>query len=153
MNLGVHQSPAPERYPLNAWSGFLTNVPTTYGVYLPALLFPEIAGLGLATVLFGFAQFYIHGVNMNLKLGTLYNPGLASVLFGFIPIGANYILHMQRHGLLTPRVWVYGIFGTCAFNYLLLAKGTFGWLPDMNTPYPYTQAEMTRWGARLVGLA
>lgn len=153
MNLGVHKSTAPDRYPLNAWSGFLTNIPSTYGVYLPALLFPEAAWLGLTTVLFGFSQFYIHGININLKCGSIYNPGLASVIFGFIPIGLKYVLHMQSNGLLTPRDWLYGVLGTWAFSYLLLAKTTFGWLPDYNSPYPYTPAEMQRWGARLTGLA
>ncbi|KAG2171902.1 hypothetical protein INT44_006692 [Umbelopsis vinacea] len=153
MNLGVHHSTAPDRYPLNAWSSLLTNVPATYGVYLPAIFFPEVTGLGLTTVIFGFAQFYIHGINMNLKLGTIYNPGLASVVFGFIPIGLKYVLHMQNNGLLTRRDWIIGFIGTWAFSYLLIAKTTFGLLPDYNTSYPFSPAEMQRWGANLVGLA
>lgn len=153
MNLGMHASTAPDRYPLNAWSGFLTNVPVTYGFYLPAMLFPEAAGLGLASVLCGIAQFYIHGVNMNLKLNTVYNPGLASVLFGFVPIGLKYILHMHNSGLLIRRDWIIGLLSLWSFSYLFLAKTTFGLLPDYNTPYPYTAGEMRRWGASLVGLA
>lgn len=153
MNIALQSSDAPDRFPLNANSAMITNVVATYGLYLPVIFYPQVAWLGLASVLFGFAQVLIHGIMVNVKLGTIYNPGLTSVVLGFVPIGLQYIRSMQDKGLLTTRDWLLGSFGALAFGYGLLIKCTFGWLPDRNTPYPFTQDEMQRWGARLAGLA
>jgi hypothetical protein len=103
MNLAVQESSSPDRYPLNANSAMITNVVATYGLYLPVIFFPQVTWLGLASVLFGFAQVWIHGILINMKLGALYNPGLISVMVGFVPIGLRYIRYTQDHGLL-PHV-------------------------------------------------
>jgi hypothetical protein len=153
MNIAVQDSDTPDRYPLNANSAMITNVVATYGLYLPVIFLPQVAWLGLASVLFGFAQVWIHGIIINMKLGTLYNPGLLSVVVGFVPIGLKYIRYMQDHGLLTARDWILGLGSTFAIGYGLLLKSTFGWLPDHDTPYPFTPSEMQRLGARLAGLA
>jgi hypothetical protein len=153
MNTAAHNSATPDRYPLNADSAMWTNVLSTYGLYLPVIFYPEVAWFGLASVLFGFGQVGIHGIMMNMKLVTIYNPGLTSVVLGFVPVGMKYIRYMQENGLLSTRDWVLGVIGAGAVGYILLLKSTFGWLPDHNTPYPFTPHEMTRWGARLAGLA
>lgn len=153
MNEVVQSSDIPDRYPLNAYSAMLTNVIAAYGLYLPVIFFPKSVWLGLASVLFGFAQVWIHGIMMNMKLGSIYNPGLTAVILGFVPIGFRYIQYLQDHHMLTTRDWVFGTLGAVMFGYGLLLKSTFGWLPDYNTKYPFTQSEMTRWGARLAGLA
>jgi hypothetical protein len=49
---------------------------------------------------------------------------------------------MQDTGMLTTRDWILGILGAMVFGYGLLIKRTFCWLPDYNTPYPFTQGEM-----------
>lgn len=56
MNIAVQSSDAPDRYPLNAYSGMITNVIATYGLYLPVIFCPDVVWLGLTSVLFGFAQ-------------------------------------------------------------------------------------------------
>ncbi|KAJ6086332.1 hypothetical protein N7486_010613 [Penicillium sp. IBT 16267x] len=129
MNKAVHNSADPDRYPLNADSAMWTNVLATYGFYLPVIFYPEVAWVGLASVLFGFGQVGIHGIMMNMKLGAIYNPGLTSVVLGFVPIGMKYIRYMQEHGLLSTRDWVLGFVGAGPVGYVLL-KCTFGWLPD-----------------------
>ena len=95
MNTAVHNSATPDRYPLNADSAMWTNVLSTYGFYLPVIFYPKVAWFGLASVLFGFAQVGIHAIMMNMKLGAIYNPGLTSVVLGFVPIGMKYIRYMQ----------------------------------------------------------
>ncbi|KAF9890683.1 hypothetical protein FE257_005549 [Aspergillus nanangensis] len=153
MNIAVHESTTPDRYPLNADSAMLTNLAATYGLYLPVIFFPQITWLGLASVIFGFCQVWIHGIMINMKVGALYNPGVISVMLGFVPIGLKYIQYMQNHGLLGTRDWILGLGGTFVIGYVLLLKSTFGWLPDHDTPYPFTPSEMQRWGARLAGYA
>lgn len=151
MNIAVHESHTPDRYPLNANSAMITNVVSTYGVYLPVIFLPQVTWFGLSSVLFGFAQVWIHGIMMNMKLGALYNPGLISVVVGFVPIGLKYIRYMQEHGLLTTRDWILGFIGAFVQGIFLL-KVTFGVLPDLNTPYPFKPSELQRWGATLAGL-
>jgi hypothetical protein len=152
MNIAAQSSDAPDRYPLNAYSAMVTNVIATYGLYLPAIFYPDVVWLGLTSVLFGFAQVWIHGIMINAKLGSIYNPGLTAVILGFVPVGLRYIRHMQEIGMLTTRDWILGALGAVAFGYGLLVKSTFGWFPDYETSYPFTQAEMQRWGARVAGL-
>lgn len=59
---------------------------------------------------------------------------------------------MHQHGRPSTRDWELGFVVAGSIGYGLLVKTTFGWLPDPNTPYPFTPSEMTRWGARLAGL-
>jgi hypothetical protein len=75
---------------------------------------------------------------------TLYNLGLASVIFGFISVGLKYVLHMQSNGLLIRRDWILEFIDTWAVSYLPFAKTTFGLLPDYHTSYPFSPAEMQR---------
>ncbi|PYH40140.1 HXXEE domain-containing protein [Aspergillus saccharolyticus JOP 1030-1] len=152
MNIAVQESDVPDRYPLNAQSAMFTNVLSTYGLYLPVIFFPEVTWLGLTTILFSFSQVWIHGIMINSKLGSIYNPGLTAVVLGFVPIGLKYIRYMQEKGLLTTRDWILGSIGAVLVGWGLLLKSTFGWLPDYDTAYPFTQAEMQRWGARVAGV-
>ncbi|KAF7168502.1 hypothetical protein CNMCM6106_003669 [Aspergillus hiratsukae] len=146
MNIGVHSSPRPDRFPLSSNSSFITNVVATYGFYLPPIFFPEHVLYGLAPILFGFGQFLIHGININMKLGSMYNPGLASVILLHIPIGYYYIRHMTEIGKLTVRQWALGLAYGAAFWYFMLIKSTFGWLVNYDSPYPFYPAEMQRGG-------
>src|SRR5207245_2575099 len=91
MNMVLQPSDAPDRYPLNQNSAMLVNVLITYGFYLVPVFFPKVIWLGLAPVLMGMLQFVVHGVVTNVKLKSIYNPGLAAVVFGHIPIGVFYI--------------------------------------------------------------
>lgn len=146
MNIGVHHSTSPERVPLSAYSSFLTNVVATYGFYLPPLFYPDIVWLGLGPFILGFSQLLIHGVNINMKMGAFYNPGLVSVLVLFIPLGYLYLRHTSEIGVLTRGQLLMGLVYGVSFGYLVIAKSTFGWLVDENSPYPFTQSEMERGG-------
>ncbi|AEO69898.1 82d1acc7-0f16-4d25-83ee-7272e3959eef [Thermothielavioides terrestris] len=146
MNMGVHSSARPERFPLSSHSAALTNIVATYGYYLAPVFFPDQVWAALGPVLLGFGQFFIHGININTKLGSFYNPGLATVIFMHIPLGYYYIRHVARSGQLTRRQWALGLAYAAAFWYLVLIKSTFGWLVDYDSPYPFYPAEMERGG-------
>ncbi|WP_181178238.1 HXXEE domain-containing protein [Mesorhizobium sp. B4-1-3] len=68
----------PERYPLDTNQVLVTNVYIAYPFYLAAIVFPSLIWLGVAQVIFGTLQVIIHGIVINRRLGTVYNPGLAS---------------------------------------------------------------------------
>lgn len=153
MNGFVHNSPAPDRWPLNAHSAMLVNVFTTYCIYLPVCFMPRQVVLGLMSVVFGFQQVLIHAIRVNKAAGTVYTPGLTTVMLGFVPLGIKYIQAAYTEGRLGMRQGVIGTIGAVIFGYLVLNKLTFTWLPDVNSHTPFSASEMTRWGARLAGIA
>ncbi|KAG9958113.1 hypothetical protein KCU61_g8648, partial [Aureobasidium melanogenum] len=153
MNGIVQKSPVPDRWPLNSNSSMLINTFTTYCIYFPVIFMPDQTILGLVSVIFGFQQFVIHAININKAAGTIYTPGLTTVLLGFIPNGVKYIQHCHAAGRLGIREFLIGFVSAVSFGYLILNKVTFTWLPDMNSPYPFSASELSRFGARLAGVA
>lgn len=134
---------APDRYPLNRRGVFFVNIIFAYPFYIVAILFPDLIWLGLAQVLFGMAQLIVHGIVINVKLKSLYNPGLAAVVFLHWPIGLIYIGTVYARGLMQPWYWLAGIGVT------VLAAVLFIGLPillfkDRNSAYPFSAEEMKR---------
>lgn len=148
MNMVLRRSPTPDRYPLNQHSAMVVNVLAAYGFYLIPVFFPTIIWLGLAPVLFGMLQFIVHGVVTNLKLKSAYNPGLAAVVVGHIPIGICYLDDVHTHGLASTSDWVGGVAYMFAFMYVFLVKMTYSWLADQNSRFPFAEAEMRRFSVR-----
>jgi len=93
MNMVLQPSSIPDRYPLNQNSAMVINLAAAYGFYLLPVFFPTIIWFGFAPVLFGVLQFVIHGVVTNVKLKSIYNPGLAAVMLGHIPVAAYYVYY------------------------------------------------------------
>ncbi|CAK7235074.1 hypothetical protein SEUCBS140593_009159 [Sporothrix eucalyptigena] len=146
MNIGVQASVRPERYPLNAHSAMITNLFATYGLYLPPIFFPEAPWFSLGPIILGFGQIVIHGININAKMHSFYNPGVGSVILLHVPIGIAYIRHVRSIGRLPVSQCVLGTVYGIAIIFFLLGKYTFTWAPDINSPFPFTAAEMTRGG-------
>jgi hypothetical protein len=66
--------------------------------------------LGIGQVLFGMVgQLVIHGVITNIKLKTFYNPGLAAVIFGHVPLGIWYLVAAYDVGPVGLSNWIFGI--------------------------------------------
>jgi hypothetical protein len=94
--------------------------------------------------LFGFGQFIVHGIITNKKMRTLYNPGLAAVVFLHFPIGGYYIYIIQSRHLATVWDWVVGIIYMFLFMLIALIKMTYTWLADENSRYAFAPEEMQR---------
>ena len=147
-NIGwQREKEAPDRYPLNRMSCLCVNVLAAYPFYLFPV-FPNLIWLGLAQILFGVVgQLIAHGIVINLKLHSFYNPGLVSVLLLHVPIGVYYIRYVYAHGLIQPWDWVAGI--ACTVLAALLVVGLPVWLfLDKNSPYPFDPQEMARFHVR-----
>ncbi len=144
MNMALQRSPNPDRYPLNQNSAMVVNVLAAYGFYLVPVFLPTVIWLGLAPVLFGMLQFVVHGVVTNVKLRSAYNPGLAAVVLGHIPIGTYYLYQVHVQGLVSVWDWVLAIAYMLAFQYVFLLKMTYTWLADRNSPYAFADEEMRR---------
>jgi len=148
MNLVLQNSPAPDRYPLNQNAAMITNVVSSYGVYLIPVFFPHIIWLGLAPVLFGLGQFIMHGIATNIKLKSFYNPGLGAVTFLHVPLGVYYIYYIQSNGLASVWDWIIGLVYLFLFAFIVVNKMTRTWLADKDSPYPFAEEEMKRFNVQ-----
>lgn len=79
----------------------------------------------------------------NIKLGTWYNSGLATTLFGHVPVAVAYISYVQQHALATGWDWVIGV-AYAIFAYGVLFRRLVIGLADRNSPYPFDTIEMGR---------
>jgi Protein of unknown function with HXXEE motif len=134
----------PDRYPLNQNNAFIINVPLAYSFYLLPVFFPEAVWVGLAPVLFGFGQFVAHGIANNRKLKSLYNPGLAAVVLGHVPLGLWYLREVQVRGIITVWDLVFATVYLAVFIVVGMLKVGYGLLADRNSPYPFAPEEMER---------
>lgn len=107
MNMAfMGEKEAPERYPLNKKSAFVCNVGFMYPVYILGIIFSNQLWLGLAIVFMGVAQIFVHGIAFNKKMGTIYNPGMGSIVFIFIPLCVIYVWYAVTNYDITWWYWV-----------------------------------------------
>jgi hypothetical protein len=142
-NIQQHSS-TPDRYPLNQNSAMVANVLAAYGLYLIPVFFPTVIWLGLAPMLLGIAQFFAHGIMINIRLRTLYNPGLGAVVFLHIPIGIYYIYYILSTGIVSVWDWVIGPAYAALLAFIFFNRVSTVWLADKNSPYVFSEAEMRR---------
>jgi Protein of unknown function with HXXEE motif len=143
MNKVIQPSDRPDRYPLNQNSAMIVNV-AWYPFALVALIFQHQIWLGLGTLLFWVGQFVIHGIVTNAKLKTVYNPGTLTMLAG-IALLVYYVHYVESNDLASVWDWVGGIAVMAGFAVIFLLKMTYTWLADKDSPYHFTDAELSRW--------
>jgi len=138
-----------ERYlnPLNQNSSMVANLVFAYGFYLFPVFFPNVIWLGLAPAIVGLSvQFIGHVIYVNIKLKSFYSPGVATTVFGFVPIGLIYINHILVNNMVNFGGWllaiVYMIVAVSVIFYIIEQK----LLGDKNSPYPFDPDEMKRGG-------
>lgn len=139
----------PDRMPLSKKGAFICNVCCMYPVYALALIFHQFIWVGLCIMLFGVAQFIVHGILINKRAGTIYNPGLASVVFLFFPLCAAYIVYIYSHFAVPWWDWVLGVgcIPIVAFSCLLLPMKKTA---DRNAPDEdaWSEEDMQKFGVR-----
>lgn len=86
-------------------------------------------------------------INLLLKkagLRYVYNSGLATALFGHVPLCIGYGYYIETAGLTTAWDWVFGalyaVFAYAVFFRLIIMKV----FEDKNSPYPFDATEMAR---------
>ncbi|MFC6182031.1 HXXEE domain-containing protein [Lactiplantibacillus daowaiensis] len=122
-----------DRYPGNMQSIMIVNT-SAWVVYVLAIALAEVYWLGLGVILFSLFQILGHVVQMNLKLHTWYNPGMATTILLFLPIGIDYSRFVIVHGLVTGWSWVLAILTlmVCIVLTIMLPVQT---LKNKQTPY------------------
>ena len=132
---------APDRYPLNANQCFISNVFLTYPFYIIPVFLPNVIWLGLAQVFLGMFQLIAHGIVVNIRLKSPYNPGLGAVVFLHMPIGIYYIWYVTTNNLSSPGDFVIG-FIAFIIAAMLLFLLPIRLLADKESKYPFAEAEI-----------
>ena len=144
MNMAfMGETEVPDRYPLNKKSAFVCNVGFMYPVYILGIIFSNQLWLGLAIVLMGVAQIFVHGIAFNKKMGTVYNPGMASIIFLFVPLCVIYIWHVVANYDLLWWHWAVAIILQPALGMGCLMM-PIQKMKDKNSPDIWTDKEVAK---------
>jgi hypothetical protein len=135
---------AADRFPLNRSAALFVNVLFAYPYYIVPIIFPGLVWMGMGQVMFGMAQFAIHGILINRKLGSVYNPGLFVVVFLHLPIGVYYLWHVTAHGLVQWWMWPASVAWVAAGALIGVFLPVTSWFADRQSPYPFSEREMAR---------
>ena len=133
---------APDRYPLNANQCWISNVFLTYPFYIVPIFFPDLIWLGLAQVLLGMIQIFAHGIGVNVRLKSLYNPGLGATVFLQLPLGIYYIWYVATNHLASTGTYVIGLIGAILAGMVLFALPIRLLAANRESKYPFAEAEM-----------
>ena len=134
----------PDRYVLNRNNAAFVNL-LAWVFYLVPVFFPNVIWLGLGQVLFGLiGQVIVHGVIINWKLKTWYNPGLVAIMLGHVPLGILYLMEVVGQG--TAQWWdlLFGVLYLGFFSGVIMQRIAFGPLASPTSPYPFSAEEMNR---------
>ncbi|MFT9371192.1 HXXEE domain-containing protein [Paenibacillus polymyxa] len=137
----MFKSDTPDHYPLNPNSAMIINVAIAYVFYLLPVWFPHVIWLGLAPVLMGFFQVVWHGIVVNLKAKTVYNPGLCTALLLHVPIGIWYIHEIVKRDIPTAIDWIAGTIYFVFAVYIFIIKGNI-WLKKSDSPYAFSKQQL-----------
>ena len=132
---------APDRYPLNANQVMISNVFLTYPFYVIPILFPQVIWLGVMQIGQGLIQVPLHGVVMNVKLKSPYNPGMLSCVLLQLPIGIYYIWYVTANNLATTRDFVFGSIAAL-LSIFVLWLGPIALLRSRQSKYPFAPEQM-----------
>ena len=115
-NVGVcGETEAGNRYPLNTKSAFIVNICCAYPIYLIGIIFCQSHVICIFISYFTMAQILMHGLMMNKKMGTIYNPGVGTALFIMVPTGIYALHYIAAHFDIPSWNWWVPI---CAFPFI-----------------------------------
>jgi hypothetical protein len=131
--------------PLNQLSSAVANVAFAYVFYLLPVFFPDMIWLGLSTMIVGpILQVIGHAILVNYQIKSLYSPGAATAVFGWLPLGVVYVYYIQEHGLASGWEWLAAIGYTIVamtLVFYVIEQLVFG---GEHPPYPFAQDELER---------
>lgn len=140
-NIGVSgEQEAGDRYPLNTKSAFIVNVCCAYPLYFMGILFCHVPVICIFLAYFTMAQIFMHGLLMNKKMGTLYNPGVATALFMMVPVGTYTLWYLATNFAIPAWNWWAPIlaFPVVAFLTILLPILK---CQDKESPYGFSKRD------------
>lgn len=136
----------PERYPLNANQVLVTNVFLAYPLYLVGIIWPHAIWLGIGVVVFGMLQLVVHGLVINVRFKSLYNPGLATTIALFMPIGIYYLWYVAHHDLASLADVLIGIV-VAVVGAIVTVVLPIRFMRDKDSPYAFNAQQMGGYAA------
>jgi hypothetical protein len=79
-----------------------------------------------------------------MKLKSFYSPGVAAVVFGWLPIGVIYLYHIIANNMVNLWDWLLAVVWMVVFIFLDFYIIEQKLLGDKNSPYSFDQDEMKR---------
>ena len=130
------------RFPGN-WNSIMVVNLSAYVFYVLALALPQLTWLGMATMFFNLYQVLGHCIQMNLKMGTWYNPGMATSVFLFLPVSVCYMVVVAGSGQMLATDWALAAvcFALIAAVSVVLPVQT---MKRADSPYPIPQWQVER---------
>lgn len=118
-------------YPGN-WNSIMIVNLSAYIFYIAAFLLSHVYWLGLSIMLFNLFQVLGHGLEMNIKGKTWYNPGMATSIFLFLPVSVLYIREIADFlSVYTVLLSMAAIFVIVIVTVIMPVQG----LKNRNSPY------------------
>lgn len=132
-----------DRYILNQRQCFVSNVFLCYLCYLVPILFPQLIWLAAAQIFQGLWQIPAHGIVLNMRLKSVYNPGLFAAVFLQLPVAIVFVWYVLTFmPEAAGQLW-WGIPGS-----LVLLGISFGlpilFMHDRDSKHPFEDREL--WG-------
>ncbi len=105
------------------------------------MFFPNMVWMGASQAFAGVWQLPGHGIAMNVRLKSKYNPGLASTAFLQTPVAIYYIWYVCTYMPdKATQLW-WGIPGSI-LNLVLTFIVPILVMKDKNSPYPFEEREL-----------
>lgn len=135
INTVMFKSKSPDRYPLNTNTALVINVGLGWLLYILAIVFAQQAvWLAIISITISAGNFIAHTFMFNIKGKTLYNPGMLTSVFLFLPITVYFFIFLGSHNLLHLNTLLVGLILGAIVNYFgVLRLITF--LGKKNTRY------------------
>lgn len=140
------KSKTPLWYPMNEFLDSMT-VSGVLLAFIGFLVFGEgQAWMGVSLIIFCFVELFAHTLGGYIIFKkfkhkgkrTIYSPGHATTVFGFVPIAIGVLYYLIENGLSTGSNWLYG-FGAM-FLILAICIGVFEKLFESKTsPYVFSK--------------
>ena len=99
----------------------------------------------MATIIVGAVlQVIGHAILVNYQIRSLYSPGVATAVFGWLPLGVVYVCYIHHNRLATGWDWL------GAIAYMIVAMALIFYVIEQvifggdDPPHPFEQDEMER---------
>lgn len=147
VNAGVWKSDAQlrDRYPLNQLASAWLNLFYLWLVYLPAALFySDVTWLALLIAFIGIGELLFHLLAVPRATGFFYNPGLATSVLLFLPLGVWQIVEVISSGSADGMDWLWAALAAVFTGAGMIRGITFGLFASRDSQFPFPQDELMR---------
>lgn len=140
-NKGMFGSEDPRRWPMNRNGTTWANLAFSL-FHLAPVLFPDKKWVAMPPAILSIGQAFAHGVVTPIRTRKLYNPGAATGVLLFLPIGITYLQKLREaQGRFTGGDWAKAA-GVLAAFFVIGVGATNGLTADKNSPYPFSEHQM-----------